>query len=162
MKKHKIVITQNTAQQRTTEVLRLISLGLAESDVVVELSRPKRSLDQNAKIHAMLGDIRKQATDTLGALVNGETKLYTIPLARLTLEAVKGFLVSRFVKECERSGVETKAKCTWIFDPIFQVWAEVRPSTTQFDKPTGSLFIEFLYSYGAEKGVRWSEFVLNG
>jgi hypothetical protein len=94
------------------------------------LSKPTRSLRQNAKLHPMLQDIQRQ--------VEG--------FERFTLDDIKlRFLNAlgtemRFLPELEGQG-------------MFPVG--LRSSTLTVEQFSG--LVELLYAFGAKHGVRWSE-----
>lgn len=103
---------------------------------------PKRRELQNERFHAMLGDIAKQV-EFFGQKRDPET--------------VKRLLVDAFCRVMAEDG-----------DPI-QGWGTVLPSldgsgvvqlgvqTRRFTIRQASEFIEYLFAWGAENGVIWSE-----
>jgi len=105
-------------------------------------SEPKKRRTQEEKYHAMLGDIAKQ-----------------VPFfgQRRDLETVKRLLVDAFARVKAAEG-----------DPI-QGWGHVLPSldgagvvqlgiqTRQFTVSQAAEFIEYLYAWGADNDVVWSE-----
>ena len=114
----------------------------------VRISEPQKSRDQEEKYHAMIGDISKQC-EFLGR--------------NWTLEDWKRLLVDDFVEE-----MRNLAKANGEPDP-FSDQGHVSPSldgkrivqlgvqTRKFKKKTACDFIEFLYSYGCDRLVKWSE-----
>lgn len=103
---------------------------------------PKRRDIQNERYHAMLGDIAKQC-EFFGQ--------------KRDLETVKRLLVDAFARVMAADG-----------NPI-QGWGTVLPSldgsgvvqlgiqTRRFTVRQASEFIEYLFAWGAENGVTWSE-----
>ncbi|MDH1177952.1 recombination protein NinB [Achromobacter mucicolens] len=95
---------------------------------------PTRTLNQSAKLYAMLGDVSRQ----LEWPVNGK-------MERLSVEDWKAVIVASLMQEKRMA-------------------AGVRGGFVILGKRTSSMTIremsdaiEFLYSFGAEQGVRWSE-----
>lgn len=97
---------------------------------VVQVSAPTRTLDQNAKLHAMLKDLRDQVPGM------GEFSTDDIKLRFLNALGVE----MRFLPALEGQG-------------IFPVG--LRSSTLTKEQFSG--LIELLYEYGARHDVRWSE-----
>ena len=129
------------ARRRAQEAVRDANEGW-----VVRLSEPKKSRDQEAKYHAMFGDIARQVD------VNG---------IKLSEESMKRALVSAFK-------IDTKD------DPdLSQYWRAMADmkmfvgfrgeivldgdQTRKFPKPLASALIEWLYAFGAEHNVIWSD-----
>lgn len=95
---------------------------------------PTRTLDQSAKLHAMLADVARQVKWP----VNGQ-------LERLSIDDWKAVIVSSLMQEKRMA-------------------AGVRGGFVILGKRTSSMTIremseciEFLYSFGDEQGVVWSE-----
>ena len=113
--------------------------AVAGGPVDVTVARPGKSREQEARYHAMIGDIHKQCFRGYSA------------------EGVKAVLVNQFALEMERSGEPLTHPGEQAWDWVNQVAVYVRPSTKKFRKKEASDFIEFLHSVGAEYGVQWSE-----
>jgi NinB protein len=101
----------------------------APVDAIVRVSLPGRSLDQNAKFHAMLSDISR--AKPLGRVATPET------WKALTMH-VCGFAVQ------------------------FELGLNGQPfpygfKSSKLDKSEMSLLIDWLYQFGAENGVKWSD-----
>ncbi len=96
----------------------------------VSISEPTRTLDQNAKLHPMLEDIRRQVPG-MNAFSRDDMKLRF--LNALGSEG-------RFLPVLEGEGVF----------PVGQ-------RSSLLSKSQFSDLIELLYEYGARNGVRWSE-----
>lgn len=103
----------------------------APQDARVTIQPPRRTLDQNAKLHAMIGDIAKQHRLAGRKLTTREWK--TLFMATL------GYHVE-FLPELDGDGV-----------------VAVSPSTSDLGVTQCSDLIESIYSHGAEWGIVWSE-----
>ena len=113
--------------------------GLESGAVLWTIGRPRRNLDQNAKFHPMISDIRKQV------------------FPQYSEKSVKAVLVSQFADEKERMGEPLRHPGEVVLDWKLKRDVYVRPSTTDFTKAEASEFIEFLYAEGAGLDVEWSE-----
>lgn len=112
---------------------------------VVTIADPKKSRDQEAKYHAMFGDIAKQcrfmaqtwdAEDWKRLLVDAFHRA-TKDDPDYRDEWVK--VMPRMVPSLDGSGV-----------------VALGAQTRRFTKKLASAFIEFLHAWGAHEGVRWS------
>lgn len=103
--------------------------GLKAGPVVVRLGRPRRNLDQNAKLWAMLRDVSKQV-EWYGQKLRDEDWKHIFSAAVLNLKAVPGLNGEVVV---------------------------LGQSTSRMNKKQFSDLIECIYSFGAERGVVWSE-----
>ena len=59
--KHKIIINNGNKEKTLPYVIDLIERAVVQTDILIELSRPKRTLDQNALLWAVLADVSDQA-----------------------------------------------------------------------------------------------------
>lgn len=108
----------------------------------------QQSRTQQEKYHAMFGDIAAQCA------IDG---------VRLDVESFKRLLIDQFVTEMRQ-----EARATGAEDP-FPAYGHLMRSLDQqrlvqlgvqsreFTKYQGNCFVEYLYCYGAECGVRWSQ-----
>jgi len=113
--------------------------GVESGALELEVRRPSKSRDQEARYHAMIEDIRQQC-------FRGYSR-----------EAFKAALVNQFALEMERQGEPLRNPGEQAWDWVNQVRVYVRPSTKDFRKKEASDFIEFLYATGSEYDVQWSE-----
>ena len=131
----------------TARRLAVECVWTAPDGYVVRISEPNRSRDQNDKFHAQIDDIAKQ---------------YEFCGRKWEPEDMKRLLIDQFKRDT-------------INDPEFaQAWkdmgiVEMAPSldgsgvvmlgvqSRKFPKKLASGFVEYLYAFGAEAGVRWSE-----
>lgn len=102
----------------------------APDGYVVSISEPRRNLEQNAKLWAMLADISGQ-TDWHGIKLNAEEW-------KDLLSA--GLVQSRVVPNLEGNG--------------FVILGQ---RTSKLTKSQFAALIELLYAFGTERGVVWSE-----
>ena len=138
----KFVVGVNGGRQKAIDAIRAADYG-----VEVEIGPQNKSRDQEKRYHAMLGDIAKQCRH-----LNLE----------LDAESWKRLCVDQFKRETLREP-EVCAK----------YWARhqlsVMPSldgsavivlgeqTRKFPKGVATVFVEWLYSWGAQQGVSWSD-----
>lgn len=94
------------------------------------LSEGTRTLDQNAKLHAMLSDIQRQVPDM---------RAYCIEDMKLRFMDALGTEL-RMLPKLDGQG----------FFPV-------GPRTSTLTVEQFSMLIELLFQYGAEHGVEWSE-----
>lgn len=103
--------------------------GLAAGPVLLSLGRPRRSLDQNALLWAVLTDVSRQVE------WHGQ---------RLTKENWKDVFTAALKRQQVVPGI----------DGGFVV---LGTSTSRMSKQEFSELIELIYAFGAEHGVEWSE-----
>lgn len=103
--------------------------GLAAGPVLLSLGRPRRSLDQNALLWAVLTDVSRQVE------WHGQ---------RLTKENWKDIFTAALKRQQVVPGI----------DGGFVV---LGTSTSRMSKQEFSELIELIYAFGAEHGVEWSE-----
>ena len=98
------------------------------------LREPKRSLDQNSKLWAILEDVTCQCT----LIINGEK-------CTATREEWKDVFTAAMKRESRIAmGIDGGV-------------VMLGHSTSKMRKAEFSELIELIYSYGAEKGIHWSE-----
>lgn len=108
-----------------------------------------KSSVQNARFHAMIGDINK-------------TGVIVIPGRRIVMsdydsDQCKALLVMWFAAEKEQLGEPLPKPPRSFIDPISGQSISIRPSTTTWGKKLTCQFTEFLYATGAMADVKWSE-----
>lgn len=129
------------------DLLNIISGGNS-AYIEIGVYDPKSS-QQNAKYHAMIGDIHKSAVFRLPGRM--------IVLRDYDIDEVKALLIVWFAKEMEITGKKLKKPQRVVIDPFTGENITVRPSSIDFEKEEANNFIEFLYATGSESGVKWSE-----
>lgn len=114
----------------------------APDGYAVTVEEPKKRRIQEAKYHAMIGDIAKQA------IVEG----------RKFSEVVwKAWLVDSFEDELKSQGKTLSHPSEMTFNPFTGRWVTLRASTSEFSTSEANMFIEYLYAFGSENEVQWSE-----
>jgi hypothetical protein len=114
----------------------------APDGFIVEIKPPSKSVDQQAKYHAMFADVARQVP-FMGTMRD--------------LETWKRLLVDAFarVKAAEGDPVQGVGAIVPNLDGTGFVQLGVQ--TRKFSKRHASEFIEFLYAWGAENNVQWKE-----
>lgn len=120
----------------------LVIKGIQSGPVTLTIGRPSKNRIQEAKYHAMIGDI----ADT----VEIEGRSYD-------LDTWKALLVDSYEQELFSSGDGLRHPSKTVVTLDGKRAVTIRPSTTDFLKAEASGFIEYLYSYGSEVGAVWSE-----
>lgn len=119
------VILRGAAQRALAKQM----IDRAPSDAVVQISQAKRSLDQNAKMHAMLSDISRHMPDG---------RRHTPEIWKALVMHACGHAVQF------EHGLDGQP-----FPIGFR--------SSQLKKAQMSDLIEFIYEYGARHNVQWSE-----
>lgn len=107
--------------------------GLKGGSVLASLARPRRSLDQNAKLWPMLTDVAKQ----IEWVKDGERCL-------MSADEWKDLFTASLKKQSMAPGIEGG-----------MVVLGMR--TSRMNKTLFSQLIELIYAFGAERGVEWSD-----
>jgi len=143
MTKRLIILAGDVQRQRAKQAIDEASIG-----DVVKIAPPAKSRDQEEKYHAMIGDIAKHCT------FMGE---------KLGSDDWKRLLVDAFVRT-----MRDQAQADGKPDP-FAGQGRVMPNldgtgfvqlgvqTRKFRKAMACEFIEYLYSYGCDQLVPWSD-----
>ena len=108
----------------------MVRKGLQGGPVVVTLGRENRSKEQNAKFHALIRDIKRQVNFMDLDLSEEDWK-------RLLLAAWAG---QRVVPALDGNGFVALGR-----------------QSSSLNKAEASEFVESLYAYGTEHGVKWSD-----
>ena len=113
----------------------------ADFGKIVTIEDPVRKSEQNAKLHAMLGDIAKQC-DFMGQ--------------KWDAEDWKRILVDAFARVMKSQGTPLSQGGRIIPALDGDGFVQLGIQTRKFRVKEASEFIEYLHAFGAEKGVRWS------
>ena len=125
------------------EIFDLVTAGIARyGQIQLSLGQVKKSYIQQAKYHAIIGDIAD--TVTLGEI-------------RYSLKVWKAKLVVDFEAELEKLGEPLTSKGQWTMSLKNQFPIYLRPSTTDFTVPEAAKFIEYLYATGIEYGATFTD-----
>lgn len=125
MRKAYFILSHDIARQRAEAAIRTAPEGY-----VVKISEPTRSLDQNARLWAMLGDVSAQVV-WHGRKLDSESwkHVFTSSLKRMDV-----------VPNLEGTG-----------------FVALGLSTSRMSKRELSDIMELIAAFGAEHGVQWSE-----
>lgn len=133
---------------------QLIGKAIQAGAVSVILGRPSKSRDQEAKYHAMIGDIAKTVhmpvIDAAGNIVPGVTSKHDA-------EFWKPVLVDGFEQELLAQGIRLRKPSRTVRSLDGKRWVSVRASTKDFSKQHAAMFIEYLYAQGVELCATFSE-----
>jgi len=114
----------------------------APAGFMVQISEPKRKDVQNAKIHAMIGDIAKQC------MFMGK---------KMDSDDWKRLLVDMFAKVMRDLGTPLHHDGRVIPSLDFERVVQLGIQTRDFYVKEAAEFIEYLYAFGADNLVIWSE-----
>jgi hypothetical protein len=124
-------------------LIQIINKAMFTGPVVVTVEREARSLNMNAKQHAMYSDIAS-TTELRGR--------------KYKPEVWKELLVDAFEKEYELSVSEKLPKPgEWVMSLCGNYPVRVRPATAKFGKKIGSMLIIYLYQKGDEYGATFKD-----
>lgn len=112
----------------------LVAKGLAAGPVVITLGRKRRSLDQNAKLHAAIRDVAKQV-EWFGA--------------KRPVEDWKVIFVSALRRE---QGVQAE-----VVPGLNGELVPVGYRTSKLSKQDCSDLIEMVHAFGSRHGVEWGD-----
>jgi len=114
-------------------VENIVSLDLEKKKYIVTITEETRTLEQNSKLHAMLGDIAKQV------IYKG---------MKFNITIWKRLLTAAFLREKKRSPILIPAIDGEGIDIIYEETSKM---------PVGLMaeFIEYVYCYGAENNVKF-------
>lgn len=110
----------------------------------VTVSEPTKSRDQEARYHAMFSDVARSC-QFMGEKRDAETW--------------KRLLVDAFARVKAAEGDPIKGQGQIIPSLDGSGFVQLGIQTRRLSKKHASEFIEYLYAWGSEQGVRWSEFV---
>lgn len=128
-KKVDYLVTTENVRAVMADVWQMVNKGLGRGDVLVTLGRKRRSLDQNAKLHPMIRDISRQV-EWFGMMHNEDQWKEIITGSFENCDFVPG-----------------------INGGLVMIGAR----TSRYSKQRFSELIEYIYAFGAEKNVVWSE-----
>ena len=128
--KQRFILAHDTARQRA-----LSAVANAQDGTAVEIKEPTRSLEQNAKLHAMLEDVSKQV-EWHGMKLHKDIwkRICTAAMLRDIGES------PMLVPSLDGHGIEI-----------------IYEKTSTMGKRMMAALIEWVYAFGSEKGVQWSE-----
>lgn len=135
-----IRITGEPQRRQAHDIIgRIVTGGDRLWEVVIRPVVARRKADQNAKFHAMIGDIHGQA------------------FRGYELKCLKAVLVQQFADEKAEMAEPLKHPGATAWDWKRKQPVTVRPSTTDFSVSEAAEFIEWLYAEGTALDIQWSE-----
>lgn len=136
-KKHKFILAHDEARRRALQAVREAPAGFS-----VVVAPPQKKREQEEKYHAMIADIARQV-EYAGR--------------KWDADDMKRLLVDEFAEDMRQAGspLHHDSRVVPSFDGrrIVQLGVQTR----HFYVREASDFIEYLYSFGAQHGVMWSE-----
>ena len=136
-------------EEQVIPILDAVELAVRDAlkggAVEVSIVRPSRTRDQEAKYHAMIGDIARTVK------IDGKA------FDRDTWKAV---LIHEFGEEMRESGTPLRKPGRIVPGLRPGTLVAIRPSSKDFDVEEASQFIEFLYQKGTELGAKFSDPVI--
>jgi len=136
--KRTFILVDDQVRRRAADYI----LKEAPAGHMVIVSEPKRKEIQNAKFHAMIEDIARQCT------FMGEKR---------DAECWKRLLVDAFAKVMRDAGTPIHHDGRVIPSLDFQRVVQLGIQTKDFYVKEAAQFVEYLYSYGSENDVKWTE-----
>jgi len=114
----------------------------APAGFMVQISEPTKKREQEEKYHAMIADVARQV-EHIGR--------------KWDLDDMKRLLVDEFAEEMRLAGtpLHHDSRVTPSLDG--QRIVQLGIQTRDFYVKEAAQFIEFLYAFGADRGVRWTE-----
>jgi hypothetical protein len=134
---NKYILVNPRVRQSAIEAVRAAPEGY-----VVEVKQRLKSRDAEMKYHAMIGDIAR-AVPIFDRLWDRED--------------MKRLLVDQFVRDMKNSGTPLRHGGQVVPSIDGTGIVQLGVQTRDFLKAEASAFIEYLFAFGAEHDVRWSE-----
>lgn len=135
--KQTFIMVHDTARRNAFKAVESAPFGY-----MVQISEPQKKRVQEERYHAMIGDIAKQC-EFMGG--------------KLDSEDWKRLLVDMFAKVMRELGTPLHHDGRVIPSLDFERVVQLGIQTREFRVAEASNFIEFLFAFGAERDVRWSE-----
>jgi len=140
--KQTFVLSHSIARQRA-----IAACQSAPDGYIVSLSPASKSRAQEALYHCLFSDVARQL-DFMGEKRDAETW--------------KRLLVDAFVRVKSAEGDPVQGTGSIIPNLDGSGFVQLGVQTRRFSKKHASEFIEYLYSFGADRNVQWSEPVAQG
>lgn len=137
-----VINSAETMRSQMKLVWEMVCAGIKAGPVEIRVSEAKKSRLMEKKYHAMFRDIAGQVQ------VDGR---------EYPADIWKRLLVDQFELELSAQGQKLTAPSRTIISLDGQRAVTLSASTTQFRKGEAGDFIAFLYAWGAEHNVQWSE-----
>lgn len=136
--KRTFILAHQTARERAADYI----LHEAPDGDMVSVNEPTKKRIQEEKYHAMCGDIAKQCT-----FMN----------EKRDLDDWKRLLVDAFAKVMREAGTPIHHDGRVLPSLDFERVVQLGIQTKDFYVAEAAQFIEYLYAFGADRGVVWSE-----
>ncbi len=148
MRARLFTIKDNTAQRSVmADCWAFVSEAIQSGSLDVTVARASKTRAQEKKFNAMIGDIFKQVEfkDDTGRVIKAD---------RDWIDAV---LVEDFGQEMLIAGtpLASPGRSTMSLDGMRIL--QIRPSRTKFRVKEAAAFVEYLYAFGAQENVSWSD-----
>jgi hypothetical protein len=139
---NKYILANTRVRQAAIEAVRSAPEGF-----IVEIKQRIKSRDAEMKYHAMIGDIAAQ-----------------VPLLgrHWDREDMKRLLVDQFVRDMKNAGSPLRNSGSVVPSLDGTGIVQLGVQTRGFLKAEASAFIEWLFAFGAENEVLWSETAAHG
>lgn len=138
---NELVLTQDNVKTRFPVLRQRVWDALQGGSLCVSLKRPSRTRDQEKHYHALISEISKQVK----------------PMGKNHAPDVwKALLVDAFEKDKAEQGEPLRKPSRTVASLDQERLVTVRASTTVFSVNEGRDFIDFLYAFGIDCGVKWS------
>jgi hypothetical protein len=113
---------------------------------LAKFSEPRKSRDQEAKYHAMFGDIARQVQ--VGGIKLSEESMKRALVSAFKIDTKDDPELSRYWREMAEMKMFVGFRGEIVLDG---------DQTRKFPKPLASALIEWLYAFGTERDVVWSD-----
>ena len=137
----------STQRPVMTDCWQFVSEAIQSGALDVTVARASKTRAQEQRFNAMIGDIFKQVVfkDEHGSPIKADR------------EWLKAVLIDDFAQEMLLAGtpISKPGRITMSLDK--QRMIQIRPSSAQFLVKEASAFIEYLFSFGAQESVEWSD-----
>ncbi len=141
------VIKDNTTIRSVmADVWRCVSDSIHSGSIDVTVAKASKTRAQEKKFNAMIGDIYKQVEFKIdGRVINADR------------DWVDAVLVEDFGQEMLVSGtpLASPGRTTMSLDGMRIM--QIRPSRAKFRVKEAAAFIEYLFAFGAQESVEWSD-----
>lgn len=141
----RLFVIKDNADKRSimTACWDFVSEAIQSGALDITVARASKTRAQESRYHAMIGDIAKQWSDPDGK--------------RYSTTVWKAQLIDQFQQEKLLMGEPLAKPGRTVMSLDKQRIVQIRPSSTDFRKKEASEFIEYLFSFGAEINVQWSD-----
>lgn len=149
-----VISGKDTLRKQMLYVWQLVVSCIEQGPVEIRVDEAKKSRLMEKKYHAMFRDVAAQVSvpvlDFERNVIQGQTRKYEA-------EYWKAFLVNLYERELISMGESLKSPSKAILCPYTLEKISIRASTSEFRKSEAGGFIEFLYKFGTENNVTWSD-----